>query len=83
MKVPKMHVDGFGGQVVVAKINKAGVLSKELVFDTREEDIMIFPSLFTRINQNQFIGRATLKKNLYKPLLITSKLICPSPHHGK
>ena len=71
-EVPKMHVDGFGGQVVVAKINKAGVLTKELVFDTREEDIMIFPSRFTRINQNQFIGRATLKKNMYKPILITS-----------
>jgi hypothetical protein len=71
-EVPKVHMDGFGGQVVVAKINKAGVLTKELVFDTREEDIMIFPALFERINQNQFIGRATLKKNLYKPLLITS-----------
>ena len=71
-EVPKVHVDGFGGQVVVAKIDNKGVLSKELVFDTREEDIMLFPSQFKRINKNQFIGRATLKKNLYKPLLITS-----------
>jgi hypothetical protein len=72
-EVPKTHVDGYGGQVVVAKIDKNGVTTKELVFDTRDEDIMLFPALFKRINTNQFIGRATLKKNLYQPLLITSK----------
>jgi hypothetical protein len=70
-EVPKYHVDGFGGQVVVAKIDNSGVISKEVVFDTREEDVMLFPSEFERINRNQFIGRATLKRNLYKPLLIT------------
>jgi hypothetical protein len=70
-EVPKAHVDGFGGQVMVSKIDNQGKLSKELLFDTREEDIMIFPSEFSRINGNQFIGRAKLKKTLYQPLLIT------------
>lgn len=69
--VPKYHMDGFGGQVVVSKLSNSGILSKELLFDTREEEIMIFPADFDRINGNQFIGRAKLKKNLYKPLLIT------------
>ncbi|MEO6731363.1 MAG: hypothetical protein ABIN01_09100 [Ferruginibacter sp.] len=70
--VPKYHVDGFGGQVVVSKLDNSGVLSKELLFDTREEEVMIFPSNFNRINGNQFIGRARLKKrNMFKPLLIT------------
>jgi hypothetical protein len=72
-EVPKYHVDGFGGQVVVSKIDNSGVITKELVFNTRDEDIMIFPALFKKINTNQFIGRATLKKNLFRPLLITSK----------
>lgn len=69
--VPKYHVDGFGGQVVVSKLDNNGVLSKELLFDTREEEVMIFPADFERINGNQFIGRARLKKKLFKPLIIT------------
>jgi hypothetical protein len=70
-EVPKYHVDGFGGQVMVSKLDQNGVLSKELLFDTREEDIMIFPADFYKINGNQFIGRARLKRNLFQPLLIT------------
>jgi hypothetical protein len=70
-EVPKYHVDGFGGQVVVAKIDNAGTVTKELVFDTREEDVMLFPAQFRRINGNQFIGRASIKRGDYKPLLIT------------
>ncbi|MBC7424091.1 MAG: hypothetical protein H7334_11635, partial [Ferruginibacter sp.] len=70
-EVPKYHVDGFGGQVVVAKIDKAGVVSKELVFDTRDEEVKLFPSHFSKINGNQFIGRANVKHGDFKPLLIT------------
>ena len=69
--VPKYHMDGYGGQVVVSKLDNNGTPTKELLFDTRDEDIMIFPANFDRINGNQFIGRAKLKKNLYQPLLIT------------
>ncbi|RYY14360.1 MAG: hypothetical protein EOO04_30330, partial [Chitinophagaceae bacterium] len=43
-EVPKYHLDGFGGQVIVSKITRDGVVSKDLLFDTRDEDIMIFPS---------------------------------------
>ena len=70
-EAPKYHMDGFGGQVVVARLDNSGVLTKELLFDTREEDVMIFPANFSRINGNQFIGRAKLKRNLFQPLLIT------------
>jgi hypothetical protein len=70
-ETPKQHKDGFGGQVVVAKIDNTGNVTKELVFDTREEDVMLFPSQFSKINSNQFIGRARIKKNLFQPLLIT------------
>ena len=71
--VPKYHVDGAGGQVIVSKLDNAGVRTKELLFDTRDEDIKIYPGDFDRINGNQFIGRARVKKNLFQPLLITSK----------
>jgi hypothetical protein len=70
-EVPKYHQDGYGGQVVVAKVDHTGIISKELVFDTREEDVMIYPSQFTRINGNQFIGRAKMKRGDFQPLLIT------------
>lgn len=70
-EVPKYHIDGYGGQVVVAKVDNAGNISRELVFDTREEDVMFFPSQFKRINGNQFIGRAKMKRGGYQPLLIT------------
>jgi len=72
-EVPKYHVDGYGGQVVISKLDNSGILSKELLFDTREEEIMIFPAEFDRINGNQFIGRARIKKKLFQPILITSK----------
>lgn len=71
-EVPKYHVDGAGGQVVVSKLDNAGVITnKEILFDTREEEVMVFPAKFTRINGNQFIGRARVKKNRFQPLLIT------------
>lgn len=71
-EVPKYHVDGAGGQVVVSKLDNAGVITnKEILFDTREEDVMVYPAKFTRINGNQFIGRARVKRNRYQPLLIT------------
>lgn len=70
-EAPKYHVDGFGGQVMVSKLDNKGELSREIVFDTREEDVMFFPAEFDPINRNQFIGRAKLKRGGYKPLLIT------------
>lgn len=70
-ETPAKHLDGFGGQVMVSKIDNSGNVTKELVFDTRDEDVMIFPTEFDKINGNQFIGRAKIKKTLFKPVLIT------------
>lgn len=69
---PKLHLDGYGGQVVVAKLDNTGTVTKELVFDTREEEVKIFPSQFRRINGTQFIGRAKMKKGGFKPLIVTA-----------
>ncbi|RYG02612.1 MAG: hypothetical protein EOO02_10205 [Chitinophagaceae bacterium] len=72
-QAPAYHSDGKGGQVMVTKIDMKGAMTKELLFDTREEDIMIYPADFYRIDGNRFIGRAKIKKTLFQPLLITSK----------
>jgi hypothetical protein len=66
-------LDGYGGQVIVSKISKDGKVTKDLLFDTRDEDIMIFPAEFYKIDGDRFIGRARLKRNLFQPLLITTK----------
>jgi len=73
-EAPRQHSNGYGGQVIVSRISKDGVVSKELLFDTREEEIMIFPTAFDRINGNQFIGRARVRKNSFQPILITTVL---------
>ncbi|MGN6490418.1 MAG: hypothetical protein ACTHLE_00370 [Agriterribacter sp.] len=70
---PAKHQDGAGGQVFVTKIDNKGTVTKELIFDTRDEDVMIYPTQFTKINNKQFIGRARIKKTLFQPLLITVK----------
>jgi len=72
-ELPKYHVNGAGGQVVVSKIDNGGNVTKELVFDTRDEDIMIYPTRFKKIYGNQFIGRAKIKKTLFQPVLISAK----------
>jgi hypothetical protein len=72
-EVPKYDVDGAGGQVVVAKLDNDGNLTKELLFDTRDEEVMIFPTKFSQINSTQFIGRAKAKHGTFQPLLITVK----------
>jgi hypothetical protein len=72
-EAPKYHEDGHGGQVMVSKIDYKGNVSKELLFDTREEDIMIYPTEFDRIFGNQFIGRARIKKKLFQPVMISTK----------
>lgn len=71
--IPAKHIDGIGGQVMAVKIDNAGNMTKEIVFDTRDEEIMIFPAEFDKINHNQFIGRAKVKKNLFQPVLFTVK----------
>jgi len=67
---PKSY-GGGGGDVMVSKLDKDGNLTKELLFDTKDEDVKIFPTEFSQINGNQFIGRAKVRKNQYEPLLIT------------
>lgn len=70
---PKTHIDMHGGQVVVSKIDLQGNVTKDLLFDVRDEDIIFYPTLFNAINSNQFIGRAEMKGGGFKPLLITRK----------
>ncbi len=69
---PEYHEYGFGGQVPVAKIDNSGNVTKELLFDTREENLILMPRFFKRIEGNFYIGRVTIKgSGAFKPLLIS------------
>ena len=71
-EAPKYHENGYGGQVMVAKIDNTGKVSKELLFDTREEDVMVMPRMFKRIDGNHYIGRTSIKgPGAYRPLIIS------------
>ena len=71
-EAPKYHQNGYGGQVMVAKIDNSGTVSKELLFDTREENLMVMPRFFKRIDGNHYIGRTSIKgPGAYKSLIIS------------
>ncbi|MEP7165061.1 MAG: hypothetical protein ABI741_10210 [Ferruginibacter sp.] len=71
-EAPKYHENGYGGQVMVAKIDNSGTVSKELLFDTREEKVMVMPRFFKQIDGNHYIGRTSIKgPGAYRPLLIS------------
>jgi hypothetical protein len=71
-EAPKYHENGYGGQVMVARIDPAGNVSKELLFDTREEDVMVMPRFFKKIDGTHYIGRTSIKgPGAYRPLLIS------------
>ena len=68
---PKVYTGG-GGDVMVSKLDKDGNLTKELLFDTKDEEVRIFPRQFDKLKNGQFIGRARVRHDQYEPLLITT-----------
>ncbi len=61
-EAPKLHIHKKGGQVMLTKIDNSGAVTKAIAFDVRnEEDIVVEPTDFKRINASQFIGRAGIK----------------------
>ncbi len=70
-EAPKYYKEGGKGDVIVSRLDNRGNLTKSVLFDTKEEEVQIHPKEFTRLNGNHLIGRAIVKKNRYKPLLIT------------
>ncbi|MES2774216.1 MAG: hypothetical protein V4722_08530 [Bacteroidota bacterium] len=68
---PRPYKDGNAGQLVVTSISNAGVSGKMLLLDTKEDNAMVFPTSFTKVNGTKLVGLASMKSGNFKPLLIT------------
>jgi hypothetical protein len=70
-EAPKYYKEGGKGDVIVSKLDNSGNLIKTVLFDTKEEEVQIHPKEFSRLDGSHLIGRAIVKRNRFKPLLIT------------
>lgn len=70
----KYHVDGYGGQVVLARLSPTGEMTREVIFDAREEKLAIYPRQFSSFEKTRLVGRADIKgPGAFLPILITIK----------
>jgi hypothetical protein len=73
-EAPKYHQDGYGGQVSLARLDPSGNLTREIIFDAREEKLMLYPRRFSSFDQTRLVGRADIKgPGAFAPILITIK----------
>lgn len=54
------------GTVMVSKIDNRGKLSKEILFDARKKELVVFPDDFKKINSGNFIGKGYVEKQTYR-----------------
>ncbi|MBS1731933.1 MAG: hypothetical protein JST02_01435 [Bacteroidetes bacterium] len=66
---PDLFLDAYNGQLVVTKIDNFGNVSKEVIFDVKEEKFIIYPGDLDKIGKNKLIGRAITKRGICNPIL--------------
>ena len=69
-ETPASHVGGAGGILMCVKITDDGVVSKNNIYDFREEKAYMYPENFRSVSARQIIGRGRDHK-ISLPLLIT------------
>ncbi|NJK86446.1 MAG: hypothetical protein HC906_11245 [Bacteroidales bacterium] len=74
-KIPKPFSDGSDGHYVFVFIDRDGNEKKEIMLDTGERNLMIWPGRFQSFNENEAIGivqnRNSLR-NIYRFLRLTN-----------
>lgn len=63
--------DRFNAQMVVTRIDNFGNVSKNVLFDTKEEKLVVYPGDLNRVGKNTLVGRAYTKSDEYRPIIIT------------
>lgn len=61
-ETPATHQDGMGGIMMSVKIDGNGNVSKNMVFDVREEKLTLDVSRFNKVDHNQMIVRGRAKR---------------------
>ncbi len=54
---PAAHLAGAGGFLACVKLDENGKMSKQYIFDSKEQDVRLDPSGFTSVNDNLIIDR--------------------------
>ena len=68
---PDTHEDNARGILVAVKVDENGKMSKEMVFNGREEKVRISPTDFDEVGTNQLIVRGRAKRRESQAALIT------------
>ncbi len=71
-EVPATHQDGAVGILTYTKINQAGEITKERLFDLREAKARLIPTDFQKVGDNMLITR-TYVKGASKAVLLTEE----------
>ncbi len=56
-ETPAMHAAGRGGYLIAVKIDAAGKISKQPIFDIKEEDVRLAPTSFESVGENLIVDR--------------------------
>jgi hypothetical protein len=68
---PDVHNDGARGVLVAVKVDENGKMSKDMVFNGREEKVRISPTDFNEVGNNQLIVRGRARRRESQAALIT------------
>ena len=56
-ETPAMHMAGRGGYLICVKIDAAGAMTKQPIFDIKEEDVRLKPTSFETVGENLIVDR--------------------------
>lgn len=61
-EAPAAHSSGAGGYLTCVKIDRAGKMTKQSIFNIRDEEVHIFPRSFESVNKNVMVDRLRADK---------------------
>lgn len=68
---PAWMKNGKNSVVMVSTITKDGSESKSILFDTKEEDVKLYPSEISPFGKGSYLSRARVSNKTFRPILIT------------
>lgn len=72
-KPPLPHIANMGGQLIVAKMDDIGNLSRSMILDLKDEKIKLEVNTLFNVGNKTLIGKAYSQKEKYRPIKISIK----------